>query len=130
MKSYDDIIDLPHHVSNSHPRMLLKDRAAQFAPFSALVGYNEEIKEVSRLTQNRIEIDDELKSLLNQKLTLINNQNLEALFTYFKPDEKKSGGKYINAKGYVKRIDFINEKIILNNDIKIPINEIINIKID
>ena len=69
--NYDDIINLPHHVSKIHPRMSLHDRAAQFAPFAALTGYKEAVHEKGRLTQQRKILDENLKSILNSKLRII-----------------------------------------------------------
>lgn len=126
--SYEDIIDLPHYEPKNHPRMTLESRAAQFAPFSALSGYGDAIKETSKLTDERIEIDEGLKLHLNNKLqTLINNNSIKATFTYFVKDKNKDGGKYITATGSIKKIDIINEYIILNDNTKIPINDIVNI---
>ena len=70
MNNYDDIINLPHHVSSKRPQMTLENRAAQFAPFSALTGYSEAIKETGRLTNKKIEIDEEEKIILNTKLQI------------------------------------------------------------
>ena len=68
---YEDIINLPHHISNKHPQMTLEARAAQFAPFAALTGYDDEVKETTRLTNRRIELDEEAKSILDKKLQII-----------------------------------------------------------
>ena len=85
-KNYDDIINLPHYVSKKHPQMSIEARSAQFAPFSALTGYDDAIKETARLTDKRIDIDDSLKSVLNNKLQYILENiklNPEIIFTYF-----------------------------------------------
>ena len=98
-KNYDDIINLPHYVSKKHPQMSIESRSAQFAPFSALIGYDEAIKETARLTDKRIEIDEGLKNILNNKLQYILENiklNPEITFTYFVYDNKKSGVKYID----------------------------------
>ena len=130
-ENYEDIINLPHYEPKNHKRMSIESRSAQFAPFSALVGYEDEIKETSRLTNERIEIDDGLKSILNNKLNLI-NKNIKdkplITFTYFVYDTKKSGGEYIKLTGNVKRIDESNNIVILYDNTKIPIKEIIDIK--
>ena len=134
MDKYDDIINLPHYEPKSHPRMSKYKRSAQFAPFAALVGYDEQVKECSRLTDERLEIDDELKEKINYKLNKINElikNNPEVEITYPIPDVKKDGGKYSTEKGNVKRIDYIirfikftdNKKIILDDVIDIKINE-------
>lgn len=130
MNKYEDIINLKHHVSEKHPRMSRESRAAQFAPFAALTGYDESIKETARLTDKRIELDEGLKIILNNKLqTILQNikDNPEITFTYFIKDNKKQGGKYITVKGNVKKIDITNGYIILNDKTKIIIKDIINI---
>lgn len=128
--SYEDIINLPHHVSSKHPRMSIEARAAQFAPFAALTGYEDAVKETARITEERIEIDEELKLLLNDRLQIILSNikdNPEVTFTYFIYDKNKSGGKYITITGNVSKIDMTNGYITLTNKTRIPINEIINI---
>lgn len=129
-KNYDDIINLPHYVSKKHPQMSIEARSAQFAPFSALTGYDEAIKETARLTDKRIEIDDGLKIILNNKLQyVLENLKLkpEMIFTYFVYDDKKIGGKYVEKIGVVKKIDMVEQYVMLIDKTKIPILEIINI---
>ena len=107
-RQYDDIINLPHHVSKRHPQMSLYARSAQFAPFAALTGYGDEIRETARLTNRRIELDEEAKSILDNKIQIILKQMLQkptVTITYFIPDLKKDGGKYITIFGIIKRID-------------------------
>lgn len=130
MGKYDSIINLPHHVSNKHSRMTLEERSAQFAPFAALTGYDGQIKEKARLTNERIEIDEEIKAILDTKIQIItekisNNSKVE--ITYFVPDGKKAGGEYVSVIDTVKKIDNYNRCIVMKNDIKIPIDEIIDI---
>lgn len=130
LDSYEDIINLPHHVSTKHPEMTRIARAAQFAPFAALTGYSDAIKETERLTTKRIELDDGLKAVLNKKLHLILDyikEIPEVTFTYFIYDNLKTGGKYITITGKVKKIDIVNGYIFLTDKTKIPIDEIINI---
>ena len=129
-KDYDDIINLPHYISKKHPQMSIEARSAQFAPFSALTGYDEAIKETARLTDKRIEIDDGLKIILNNKLQyVLENLKLkpEMIFTYFVYDDKKIGGKYVEKIGVVKKIDMVEQYVMLIDKTKIPILEIINI---
>ncbi|MCI8486277.1 MAG: hypothetical protein HFJ20_04145 [Clostridia bacterium] len=129
---YNDIINLEHHISKIHKQMSLENRAVQFAPFSALTGYDEAIKETARITQDRIELDEELKHTLNKKIICINNQissNPKVTITYFVPDSKKLGGKYQTITGNVRKIDKYNKIIMLINGLKIPIIEIIDIVI-
>ena len=130
MNKYDDIIKLPHHVSKRHPQMSIMARSAQFAPFAALSGYDEAVKETARLTDKRIEIDDGLKLIINNKLNYILenlNINPQIIFTYFVYDKKKTGGKYVKKIGIVKKIDLIEKYILLTDKSKIPIEEIIDI---
>ncbi len=132
-RQYDDIINLPHHVSKKHPQMSLYARSAQFAPFAALTGYEDVVKETARETNKRIEIDDELKSILDSKLQILIEQvkaKPEVLFTYFVPDSKKDGGEYVTVRGIIKKIDMYNQYINLADNTKIPINEIIDISGD
>jgi len=129
-KNYDDIINLPHFESKKHPRMSLDARSAQFAPFAALTGYEDAVKETARLTDKKIEIDDELKQILNNKLQYIlenNDINPEVIFTYFVADKRKTGGKYEEKEGNIKKIDNINGYVILKDKTKIIIDDIINI---
>ena len=127
---YDDIINLPHYISKKHPQMSIEARSAQFAPFSALTGYDEAIKETARLTDKRIEIDDGLKVVLNNKLQyILENLKLkpEIILTYFVYDDKKIGGKYVEKIGIVKKIDMVEQYVMLIDKTKIPVLEIINI---
>ena len=127
---YDDIINLPHHESKKHPRMSNEARTAQFAPFAALTGYDDVIKETARLTSERIEINEELKVILDAKLQIIHDKissKPEITFTYFVPDIRKDGGSYVTVMGKVIRIDEFNQKVILENKTEIPISEIVEI---
>ena len=127
---YDDIINLPHHVSSKHPPMSLEERSAQFAPFAALTGYEDCVKETARLTDERIDISDDAKEILNEKINniiKIIDKNPKIKITYFIPDNKKSGGKYVTIEEKTKKIDEINQKIILVNGTKIDIKDIMNI---
>lgn len=128
--SYDDIINLLHHVSKKHPPMSLYARSAQFAPFAALTGYEDAVKETARETSRRIDIDDELKSILDGKIQiLIENikKKPEISVTYFVPDARKEGGEYVTAEGIIKKIDIDNQLILFADNLQIPINEIIEI---
>ena len=129
-RKYDDIINLPHHVSKKHPQMSLYARSAQFAPFAALTGYEEAIKETARETSARIEIDEEMKSVLDSKLQILLEKislKPELSITYFVPDFSKDGGKYVTTEGIIKKIDMFNQYIYLEDGTEIPINEIIDI---
>ncbi len=127
---YDDIINLPHHVSSIHPQMPIADRAAQFSPFAALTGHDAAIKETARLTNRRVELDENSKSILNEKFQMIveNLQNQPAVtITYFLPDDKKEGGSYISVAGSVKKIDEYKRRIIMADGSIIPIDEVFDI---
>lgn len=127
---YDDIINLPHHTSQKHPRMPVSDRAAQFSPFAALTGHGDAIKESARLTDERIEPDEQSREVLDEKLRLLyeNADNSNAVtVTYFVPDERKTGGAYIAVTGCVKKIDTYSREIVMSDGIKIPIEDILDI---
>ena len=128
---YDDIIDLPHHVSATRPRMSMIDRAAQFSPFAALTGYDAAIKETGRLTDRRIELTDDSRAPLDRKQQLLLD-NLtdqpEVSVTYFVPDERKSGGAYVTATGRVKKVDDYQRLLILTDGTKIPLDEILDME--
>lgn len=129
MNNYDDIINLNRPISK-HKHMTIEERSAQFAPFAALVGYDNAVKETARLTENKIEMNDEQQDMLNFKLRYlydnINNKN-EVIITHFIKDNKKVGGKYINTIGIIKQIDPVQENIKLSNNVIIYMNDIINI---
>ena len=129
MGNYDDIINLKRPISK-HPKMSLYQRSAQFAPFAALTGYEGQVKESARLTDRRIELDEEMKLILDLKIQVIKemlSDNPEVEITYFIPDTRKDGGKYETIINNVKKIDSYNEHIIMQNNLKIEIKEIINI---
>lgn len=126
--AYDDMISLPHHTSVKHPRMPLISRAAQFAPFQALCGYSEAIQETERLTQEKVELTEEEQNLLDQKLRKLISNAKEAVFTYFQPDEKKSGGAYITAVGSIHSIEHIGRIVVLSDKTAIPIENILTIE--
>ena len=130
---YDDIINLPHHVSKTRPRMSNIDRAAQFAPFAALVGYDAAVKETARLTDERVELDENSKTILNEKLQMIlelDGPIPEAMITYFQKDKKKDGGAYITITGRVKKVDIYEQVIILDDGTKISLPDIFEIESD
>ena len=126
---YDDIINLPHPTSARHPRMPIADRAAIFSPFAALVGHGAAIEETARLTDQRIELTEEEKALLDEKLRLLVETGGVGAFTWFLPDERKDGGAYVTNLGTVKKIDPLEGRIILTNRTVIPIKDILEIEI-
>mgnify|MGYP000019444467 FL=1 len=128
---YDKIMGLPHHVSKTRPQMPMSDRAAQFAPFAALTGYDAAIKETRRLTDERIELDVEALSAMDMKYPLL-LESLDAApevtITYFRPDERKAGGKYVSAVGAVKKIDDFERRITMQDGAKIPMDDVLSIE--
>lgn len=131
INKYEDIINLPHHQSYTRPRMSNYDRAAQFAPFAALKGYDEEIEEAIRTTDSKIELSEEQVNQLNEKLKELKERIKEQPIIkviYFVPDEKKSGGKYITIEQPIRKIDEYKRKLIFS-DKEIEFNNIILIEI-
>ena len=115
---YDSIMNLPHRVSKTRPQMPMSDRAAQFAPFAALAGYDSAIKETGRLTDERIELDEEALTALDMKYQLLMDafdDAPEVTVTYFRPDERKAGGKYVSATGVVKKVDDFERRITMQD---------------
>ena len=128
---YDEIMGLPHHVSKTRPQMPMSDRAAQFAPFAALTGYDAAIKETGRLTDERIELDEEALTALDRKYQLL----IEALddapevtIIYFQPDERKAGGQYVSATGTVKKVDTFGRRILLQDGTRIPLDSVYDLR--
>ena len=129
-RKYNEIMGLPHHVSKTRPQMPMSDRAAQFAPFAALTGYDAAIKETGRLTVERIELDVEALSALDMKYQLLMealDEAPEVTITYFQPDERKAGGKYVSAVGAVKKIDDFERRITMQDGAKIPMDDVLSI---
>lgn len=125
---YEDILHLPHHVSEKHPPMSRLDRAAQFSPFAALTGYEAAVEETARLTDRHIELDEGEKEAIDQRLTLVQERlpaPIKVTITYFVPDKKKAGGAYVSVSGTVKKIDDYKRKVILRNGTSIPIDDIL-----
>lgn len=128
---YDDIINLPRPVSRNHRPMPRESRAAQFAPFAALTGYDDSVKEEARLTGERIELTDEQIDRLNLKTAFLTERIKERpsiKVTYFLPDEKKDGGRYVSAEGEVSHIEEVEGLLIFSDKRKIPLHEIIDIE--
>lgn len=131
MSKYEDIINLPHHVSEKRAPMSMIDRGAQFSPFAALTGYDAAIQETARLTDRRIELSDGQKEQLNEKLQLI-LENLrgqpEVTVTYFCPDGRKGGGAYVTAAGIVSKIDGYRKLLIMKDGTVISFEDIYEIQ--
>lgn len=132
MTRYDDIINLPHHVSATHTPMPVADRAAQFSPFAALTGYEDAIDETARLTQEWVELDENEKERLNEKLQKIRDQlsiHPQVMFTYFEPDQKKQGGAYLTTEGRVKKIEGLRGAFLMEDGKEILIESIVDVEI-
>jgi hypothetical protein len=131
VSGYDDIIHLPHHRSSKHPPMPQADRAAQFSPFAALTGYDAAVKETARLTDRRIELDEDEKAALDETLRALVqriDQRPQVRLTYFRPDEKKDGGAYVTAAGKLKRVDALTRTLLLEDGRKIPMDSVISVE--
>ena len=128
---YEDIIHLPHHVSSKRPQMSMADRAAQFSPFAALTGYDDAIQETGRLTEQKIELDEETLEKLDERFQILQEhlgEQPEVQFTYFKSDERKEGGAYLTASGVVRKIKLYERKILLQDGTIIPVDDILKME--
>jgi len=131
-EDYSDIINLPHPVSKNHPQMPMAARAAQFAPFAALTGYDAVIHETARLTDKQVELEDYGNDQLNRVFTrLVDHLNEHPLIvvSYFKPDERKDGGLYLTITGRPKKIDESDHVMVMEDGTAIPISMISNLEI-
>ena len=128
---YDDIINLPHHVSATRPHMPLSDRAAQFMPFRALTGYGDAVEETARLTEERPELTEDEKALLDRKLQRLAEEigsQPTVTLVWFRPDKKKSGGACVAVSGQLKKIDDHEGALVLTEGQRIPIEDILEIR--
>lgn len=133
MTPYEDIINLPHHVSDKRPQMSMWDRAAQFSPFAALTGYDDAVTETARLTDAKIELDESSQAALDMKQHLLMDaisEQPKITVTYFMPDERKAGGKYLTVSGELKRIDEFERLLILTSGQEISFDSIYDIESD
>ena len=132
MSRYDDIINLPHHVSLTRQRMSMHDRAAQFAPFAALVGYDDAVAETARLTETRPELDEQEQRAINERLAYIADhihEHPEVRIKYFLPDKRKSGGAIVEVSGKTYRISDADATITLTDGCKIRLSNIVDLSI-
>ena len=132
MGKYDDIINLPHHVSTTHPHMPMIDRAAQFQPFRALTGYEDAVHETARLTDEKIELTEDEKAILDMRLQKLADEissQPKVTLTYFRPDKKKAGGAYLTVTGQLKKIDDYGGALVLLGGERILIEDIVDIQI-
>ena len=133
MEKYKDIINLPHKQSSKRPHMSLLDRAAQFAPFAALVGYDDAIKETGRLTDERIEMSEEKLAVLNARYQILVDhlgEEPEVSITYFVPDIYKAGGSYITTTGVVKKLDTYERLITMVDGTRIFMDDVLTLEGD
>ena len=133
MSPYEDIINLPHHVSPKRSPMSMQDRAAQFSPFAALTGFEDAIVETGRITDTKIELGDELRELLDRKQHRLQNviaDRPEITVIYFVPDEKKVGGPYISVSGRLKQVDEYARELVFTDGKKIPLDDVADIQSD
>ena len=127
MNNYSDIIDHPHYRSKTRPPMSMLARAAQFAPFAALSGYEESVCEAERLTDHRIELDESEIALLNDKLQYLymtKHDHPQVTITYFVPDPSKGGGAYETITGTVKNIDSVFCYVVMDDGTLVTIKDI------
>lgn len=130
---YDDIINLPHPTSTKHPRMPMPDRAAIFSPFAALTGHAAAIKETARLTDQRIELDEDTRAMLDLKQQILADriaERPEISVAWFRPDEKKDGGQYVTTVGQLKKVDDIARILQLADGTTISLDEIVDLQCD
>ena len=133
MENYEDIIHLPHHVSGTHPPMPAASRAAQFAPFAALSGFEDAVRETARLTEEKRELDEDARNRLDEKLRMLQDKikdKQEVEITYFRPDGKKEGGAYATVKGYLKKADIYGRKLVMHDGTRIDAGDILEISIN
>ena len=124
---YADIINLPHHVSHTHPQMNMADRAAQFSPFAALTGHDAAIAEAARLTDERPILDESVKQEISDLLQLAStDSNLVLNIVYFVPDARKSGGAYMEITGRIKKLLPHEKLLIMDTGTRIPVEEVVN----
>ena len=126
---YEDIINLPHPVSKRHNPMPVEDRAAQFAPFAALTGHQAAIEEAARVTDVRMELDEEMKEQLSVQLQkIVSEPERRIRIVYYVPDGRKSGGSYVTRTGIVKKIDEYQKILVLEDGSRIPLEDISEIE--
>ena len=128
---YDDIIELPHHVSERHPQMSLSDRAAQFSPFAALVGFDAAILETARLTDKKRELSEERKQEIGRQLTRLRagiRTDPTVTVVFFEEDGRKEGGTYRTVTGAVRKIDPDSGVLEFTDGTKIPFDDIFSLE--
>lgn len=132
MNGYDDIINIPRWNPKSHPRMSEYDRAAQFASFAALTGYDAMVRETARLTDDKAELDEEQMFALDETLrTIVGRlgEHLKVSITWFRKDGRKKGGTYVQTEGTVRNVDLPGKLLILREGPEISMEDIASIRI-
>ena len=130
---YDDIINLPHPTSTKHPWMPMSDRAAIFSPFAALTGHAAAIQETARLTDQRMELDEDTKAMLDLKQLILADriaERPEISVVWFRPDARKEGGQYVTTVGQLKKVDDIARILQLADGTTIPLDEVLELRSD
>ena len=130
---YDDIIHLSHPTSKNRPRMSIHDRAAQLSPFAALSGHAAAIAETARLTDRKLELDEDTKAELDRRQAILLehiSERPEITVTWFRPDEKKAGGAYVTTTGRLKKIDEIERVLVLTDGARIPLEDVAGLESD
>ncbi len=128
---YDDLLHLPHPTSAKHPRMPLADRAAIFSPFAALSGHGDAIRETARLTERRMELDEDAKAELDRRQAVLLEhlgEQPEVTVTWFRPDERKEGGAYLTTTGRLKKIDALGRRLVLLDGTGIPLEDVADLE--
>ena len=129
---YEDMIDLPHHQSKKHPKMPIHDRAAQFMPFAALTGYEDEIAEAGRLTDSKAELDESVQQVISDTLSRILikiRERPEVRGFCFVPDERKEGGAVSAFSGKAVKVDTDRQLLILQDSTQLPFSELIELEL-
>lgn len=130
---YEDIINLPRHVSKTHPPMSRMGRAAQFSPFAALTGYGDAVKKTARLTEDRIELDESRRAVLEERLQILlalKDRKPQASVTWFQPDGKKAGGRYLTHTGFLRKYDEQERLLVMEDGTRIPLDEVRDVEGD
>ena len=125
------MIDLPHPTSKKHPRMSIRDRAAIFSPFAALSGHGAAIAETARLTDPRMELDEDTKAELDRRQAMLLEhieEQPEVTVTWFQPDERKEGGAYLTVTGRLKKLDKIRRVLVLTDGTKILLANVVELE--
>lgn len=128
---YDDIIGLPHPTSSKHPRMPISERAAIFSPFAALSGHSAALAETARLTDQRVELDEDTKAELDRRQAVLLEhiaEQPEITVTWFQPDEKKAGGAYRTVTGRLRKIDEAERALVLLDGTRVPLEDMVGLE--